>query len=993
MGNIELYKKRIERERLARKQAENILEKKTLELFKAKEHLQKLYKTKDELLEAISKALIVLFKEEDFESALQESINIVGNTIEVDRFSIATVDEGVDKFTLVQNFEHANKEFDSLFHLLMEQNNLDKLFYRFAKKFLKGKKLVKFNSSQRQHRLVLKAMELIGLSSVVLMPIDYQGKIRAIISIELLDIEYDWSENDEAILLAFASGVESIIEKFETRRKLEDQRSFYESVLNSIPSDLVVFDKDHRYKFVNPVAVKNPEIRNWLIDKDDFEYVEYRNKPKKIAENRRAVFNKVVETKEALNFEEKHINIEGKTEWKLRNLFPVFNEKEDLEMMIGYALDITNIKKTNLELNTTSTRLSTLISSLNSGILLEDKNRRILVTNEEFCSIFGILAKPSDLVGIDCSGSAEQSKHLIKDPEKFVLDVYQIVQERKIITDEEIHFVDGRVFERDFIPIYLEEEYLGHLWEYRDVTEKKEAEKELIRAREEAEESRRLKQKFLANMSHEIRTPMNGVVGIVHFLERTSLDDTQKNYLNILKDSSEHLLHIINDILDVSKLEEGKLILSETPVQFDSIIEGVLQNVKSRADDKNLDIKVIGLDIFDSPLLTDPVRVRQILLNLLSNAIKFTHKGSIGIDCTTISKTKNHHTFNLKVWDTGIGIPEESRDKIFAAFDQSSLNTTTLYGGTGLGLNIVKELVEKLEGDIEVESELNKGSSFNITLSLSTVEIETAIFDDFQSLSEQSEHLNGKNILVVDDHHVNFDIANEMLSTWGASVEYAENGKRAIEELQEKKIDLILMDMQMPVMDGIEATLYIRSLNSDKSKVPIIAMTAATLPEEREKCLQSGMNDYISKPYNPSILIEIISSQLGIESDLIETTTEASDSIKTARLYDLTYLKDLSGNNEPFILEMINSFQNDMPELMEEMLLSFSDKNLNKLGIAAHKAKSMASYLGTNKIREHIVNIENLLDSDGDSDAIQYELELSESLLKKVIKELKEFEL
>lgn len=175
----------------------------------------------------------------------------------------------------------------------MEQQNLDSIFYKFVLKYLKGNKLVKFISSQKQNRLVSKTMELIGLSSVVLMPIEYQGRIRAIISIELLDIEYDWSENDEAILLAYAAGVESIFEKFETRLRLEEQRSFYENVLNSIPSDLVVFDKDHRYKFINPIAVKDPDIRSWLIDKDDFEYVEYRNKPMEIAENRRKYSRKL----------------------------------------------------------------------------------------------------------------------------------------------------------------------------------------------------------------------------------------------------------------------------------------------------------------------------------------------------------------------------------------------------------------------------------------------------------------------------------------------------------------------------------------------------------------------------------------------------------------------------------------------------------------------------------------------------------------------------
>ena len=199
-----------------------------------------------------------------------------------------------------------------------------------------------------------------------------------------------------------------------------------------------------------------------------------------IAENRRAIFKKVTEDKNALSFEEKFVTKEGNEEWKLRNLFPVFDKDEELEMVIGYGIDITDIKQTNLKLNTTSTRLSTLISSLNSGILLEDKNRRILVTNEEFCSIFNINANPTDMVGIDCSNSGERSKHLLREPEKFVSEMDQIVKNKKIRTNEEIHFKDGRIYERDFIPIYLEKEYLGHLWEYRDITEKKKSERELI---------------------------------------------------------------------------------------------------------------------------------------------------------------------------------------------------------------------------------------------------------------------------------------------------------------------------------------------------------------------------------------------------------------------------------------------------------------------------------------------------------------------------------
>ncbi|MEO1021640.1 MAG: response regulator [Bacteroidota bacterium] len=989
MEDFELYKRRIEREKLARKEAEGILEKKALELFTANERLQKLYKTKDELLEAISKALIVLFREEDLDRALRESIHIVGSTIDVDRFSIATLQESENKYTLLKNYEHANREFKSLFNLLKEQENLDELFYRFAQIFLKGNKLVKFTSSHKQHRLVTRTMGLIGLSSVVLMPIEYQGKIKAIISLELLDIEYDWSENDEAILLAFAAGVESVIEKFETREKLEEQRSFYEAVLNSIPSDLVVFNKNHTYKFINPVAIQNAEIREWLIDKDDFEYVEYRNKPKELAENRRAIFNKVVNEKEPLSFEERFVNNEGEEEWKLRNMYPVFSEDEQLEMVIGYGVDITDIKQTNQQLLTTSKRLSTLISSLNSGVLLEDKDRKILVTNDEFCSIFDIPAKPEDLIGIDCSNSAEQSKHLVKNPDQFVARIDEIVKNRRIQTNEEIHMNDGRTFERDFIPIYLQDIYLGHLWEYRNVTEKKAAEQELIRAREEAEESRRLKQRFLANMSHEIRTPMNGVVGIVHLLERTKLDHHQKKYLNILKDSSEHLLHIINDILDVSKLEEGKLVLNESPVQLDTLIEGVVQNLKSRASDKKIKIELEGLEIFDSLLMTDPVRVRQVLLNLLSNAIKFTHKGSVGIRCSTLSNDNLHHAFRIEVWDTGIGIPENNMESIFSAFDQSDIGSANQYGGTGLGLSIVQELADKLGSEISVQSEVGKGSTFTLQFDLKKVEADQVSMFKSSQFELSGATLEGIHILVVDDHKVNFDIAEEILQTWGATVLYAENGKKAVESITENEVDLILMDMQMPVMDGIEATRNIRQLDSPLSDVPIIAMTAAALPEEREKCLQSGMNGYISKPYNPSILFETIANQLDLDAEVEVKTDDASDSYtNSGALFDISYLKELSGNNRTFIEEMVNNFKNEMPEMVEEMKFCYTQFDSGKISAIAHKAKSMAGYLGAHELRNTIVALEEKIEQNTEVRLLEQDLDRIEEKLNNVLREL-----
>jgi signal transduction histidine kinase/response regulator of citrate/malate metabolism/GAF domain-containing protein len=833
MMDAELLKKRLERERQARKEAESILEHKALELYAANEKLRQLNDSKDSLLGAVSKALTTLFKEQDLDNALKAATLILAKSGFADRISLFRIDQIKEK-TISGIF--SNTKSDSIPELHTSKVNKPEfqvLLFNLIQKLSGEQDSLPLLKSDQAASEQDQYLQMLGLCSAYMIPIRYKERNFAIISIDFFDREYEWSRSEESILLTFATGVESAAERYFTRREIERG----------------------------------------------------------------------------------------------------------------------------------SKRLSTLIQNLNSGILLEDQNRNILVTNKEFCEMFEIPAEPEQLVGKDCSDSAEQSKHLVEEPDAFVESINRIVRERKPVLNEEIVFNSGQVFLRDFIPIYNNDFYLGHLWEYRDITFQKESFRQLIRAREQAEESKRLKQKFLANMSHEIRTPMNGVVGIVHLLERTQLDNEQKKYLDILKDSSEHLLHLINDILDVSKIEEGKLVLAKSPVQLDNIIEGVVQNLRSRVEDKNLNLKLEGLDIFDTLLITDPVRIRQILLNLLSNAIKFTHQGSIALSCKSIQKTGTHHKFSIEVSDTGIGISPEKLKHIFTAFDQENRDISNQYGGTGLGLNIVKELVDKMGGEIKVQSELNKGSSFTISLNLEISAKTESPFDRESASRFTPDALKGKCILIADDHEINYTIAAETISVLGADILYARNGEEAVSRVLEHDIDLILMDMQMPKVDGIEATRMIRLLNPEKANVPIIAMTAAALPEERERCLQSGMNDYISKPYNPNILFQILFNHL-LETDPEADETiedfEIKDKAENDALFDLSYVKDLSGNNTKFILSMINSFQSEMPEMISDMVMHVEKKEFRQVGQIAHKASSLAGYLGCSHLRTLLQHIESV---------------------------------
>lgn len=513
------------------------------------------------------------------------------------------------------------------------------------------------------------------------------------------------------LFIAFFTALKSRIQREVDKKKEQERFRFYEKILNSIPSDVVVFDPQHRYKFINPIAISNKEVRDWLVGKDDFDYVEYRNRPKEIAEKRREIFNRVVESKQKHKFEEELFAPDGSREWKLRHMFPVLNElNEEVEMVIGYGLDITEIKQKNRETIEANARLNTLISSLNSGILLEDQDRRILVTNQGFCDIFEIPAPPEVLVGIDCSDSADQAKHLIKQPEKFVRDIDALLIERKPRLSEEIEFADGRIFERDFIPIFYENVYLGHLWEYRDVTQKKKHEQEMMRALEAERSYNELNKNFVSMVSHEFRTPLTAIHStselLLGFMERFS-DDEKMQRVQRIHNSSLKMEQLINDVLMIGKLDSTNSVLQLSEFNFkEALMEIITPLTSTVLADKRVHFSTYGKDI---PIKSDRNLVDLILRNLLENAGKYSARGSkVDVSCKITNEL-----VTICVTDEGIGIPEEEQSLVFESFKRAS-NTVEI-PGTGLGLPIVKKSILRLGGKVHLISEVGKGTSITVT--------------------------------------------------------------------------------------------------------------------------------------------------------------------------------------------------------------------------------------------------------------------------------------
>ena len=902
-------------------------------------------------------------------------------------------------------------------------------------------------------------------------------------------------------------------------------------------------------------------------------------------------------------FEFPLINKRNEEIWIGQNV-SILLEKNNIIGFHAIGRDITEKRMAKEQLVATSQRLSTLISNLQSGILLEDEKREIILVNEEFCEIFAIPLSPSQLIGENCSESAKQSKYLFANPEQFAERIPLILKKKKTVVGEELKMADGRYLERDYIPIFINNEYRGHLWKYtnitakktselktkeykklfnmssdlvciigfdgkfrqvnpaferilgyskeelfstpfirflhpsdqevclkeieemirsgqktanyenrfrkkdgkycwlswsivpekgrqsfyciaKDVTEQKltmellqrsesktksilsslpdlmfqldnnkvftdfhapkeedlafppavfmnkqilevmpqplankliyhmdlvhehkdvelveyeipnargviqhyearitwndkigyliiirnitftkQAEKELIEAKEIAEQSVHARKSFLANMSHEIRTPMNGIIGMSNLLSSAPLSEKQANYLESIKTSAKNLLVIINDILDISKIEAGKLELETIGFTVKELVKNAIAGVEYLAAEKDIFIsKILGPTIHTQVWLGDPVRLGQILTNLLSNAIKFTRHGEIRVSCEIKEENETGATLRFAVKDSGIGIPSDNLEVIFESFKQADSSTTRKFGGTGLGLSICKLLVELQNGSIHVDSTVGEGSTFYFD-----IPFRKGTPDDLPVRSEMEDlsyDIRGVRVLLVEDHKVNQVYATSLLEDAGVHAELAENGLQAIKKLKKDHFDLVLMDMQMPIMGGMEATEIIRQ--KLKMNIPIIALTANAIKGDSDKYLEAGMNAYISKPFKESELITKIGKLLNRPlTKLNRKASSKMNGMKTKttgnndKLYDLTKLENMAGGKSGFIDRILNIFREETPKSLAQLKTGLEEKDYDRIRAAAHKMKPSIGMMGIETIEKTIAQIEEL---------------------------------
>jgi PAS domain S-box-containing protein len=684
-----------------------------------------------------------------------------------------------------------------------------------------------------------------GVKSFAVLPVKFKGRIIA--SLNLISRTYhEIPLASRSLLEALAAQVSVVLGRIKAEQELRKSEERFRAIFETAQDSIFMKDRSRRYVSINPAMERLFELPAseiyGMTDEDLF--------GDKAGSHIREMDLSVLRGKVIEEVDTKPVRGLSHTFHVIK--VPMRDASGSIIGLCGIARDVTKLKQTEEELLQSKEYLNKIINSIGDPIFVKDRQHRLVLVNDAECNLIG---RPREKIlgrtDYDFFPKEQVDVFWEKDEEVFRTGKENVNEEQ--ITD--VHGTTHTIITKK--TLYRDgtgNEFIVGI--VRDITDRKAAEEELKKAKENAESAARAKSEFLANMSHEIRTPMNAVIGLTGLLQRTDLNQEQLDYVETIRSSGDSLLSVINNILDFSKIDSGKIVLETQPFDLKDCVEDSLNLVATDASMKGLNLSYTIDTSSPGTIIGDPARLRQILINLLNNAVKFTDKGDVTVMVSGRKLEDNNHEIHFAIKDTGIGIPEDKMGRLFQPFSQVDASTTRRYGGTGLGLVISKRLVEMMDGGrIWAESKLGNGSTFHFTIiaEATTIRPISSRTNALQSQTDlKSSGSSALRILLAEDNPVNQKVTLQMLRKIGYRADVATNGLEVLQALKRQPYDIVLMDIQMPEMDGFEAAKNVRERWHNGPK--IIAITAYALEGDKDRCLNAGMDDYISKPIQLDVL-------------------------------------------------------------------------------------------------------------------------------------------
>ncbi|WP_019946969.1 PAS domain S-box protein [Hymenobacter aerophilus] len=742
----------------------------------------------------------------------------------------------------------------------------------------------------------------------------------------------------------------------EREAELRENQAFVRAVVDTTPSIIWATDDRARVVFSNRAFGELLELSNHRENPE----------PGSAAAQELQAFVEsdqyVLRTGRELVLENTFTIQDGTTIWLQTVKRPLVRADGSLNVL-GVSTDITEMRKARQTLEKSTKQYRDLMQYSQALICTHDLTGRVLSVNPAAAQLVG--ASPEMLVG-------RSLREVLSPDFHDQLDQYLRLaheQQQQLTGLLTLSGPDGRphhlIYDNYRVEEPGEEPYV--IAYGQEITERLLAEKELIRAKEEAENTAQAKQNFLANMSHEIRTPINGILGMAGLLAKTPLNETQQEHLRILRSSGRHLLTVINDVLDVAKMEAGQLELEQVPFDVCQLVKDAVQSLAYRAEEKSIELRIQYLYLAHPLVVGDPGRLNQILLNLLSNALKFTHQGYVELGGRLLHETAEALALEFCVRDTGIGIAPDKQESIFENFAQAYADISRRFGGTGLGLTISRRLVEQLGGRMWVESADGQGSTFYFTLTLP----KAAALPPAPAPRPLPDYgrLRGRRVLLVEDHPVNQQLALLMLEGWAVEAYVASDGPEALQQLEARLYDVVLMDIQMPGMSGLDVTHELRRHpDPHRANTPVIALTANVMRSDDELYRAAGL-DYLSKPFEEDELFHKLEANLRpvpvatLEAQPPLPPAEPSPQVaapEPAALFDLTRLRETAHGSSIFMQKIIGSFRTHTPLVVSQLREAAAAADWPAVGALAHKLRPSLLLLGITSPDDAIALLEPL---------------------------------